>query len=88
MPSFMVLSVLMDRIVLLKFGLWELRGIINNWFLVTGFSLSNYISAEETCDWIGKRRQSYEWRTECVSGKGEKEDGGRISMVMTSHRLL
>jgi hypothetical protein len=70
MPSFMVLSVLMDRIVLLKFGLWELRGIINNWFLVTGFSLSNYISAEEACDWTGKGKtelrvaETASWRRE------------------------
>jgi hypothetical protein len=26
-----------------------------DWVTVTGFSLSNYIIAEEVCDWTGKR---------------------------------
>ena len=43
---------------------------------VAGFSLSNYISAEEACDWTGKREA--ELRVAEKGNRGEKgeENGG------------
>ena len=50
---------------------------------VAGFSLSNYISAEEACDWTGKREVQFRGaETESISGEeGQKQNGGRCEAV-------
>jgi hypothetical protein len=46
------------------------------WGPVAGFSLSNYISAKEICDWTGKREAELRI-AERGRGRGGRGGGGR-----------
>jgi hypothetical protein len=45
--------------------------------LIAGFSLSNYVTAEEACDWTGKREVELIVAETESSQRRRKENGGR-----------
>jgi hypothetical protein len=52
-----------------------------NLFYVPRFSLSNYIGAEEACDWTGKREaEPRVAETESVSGERREERGRKMAV--------
>jgi hypothetical protein len=54
------------RFLNLTFSFVELLG---RWSGIAGFSLSDYISAEEVCDWTGKREAELRVATNKLCGK-------------------
>jgi hypothetical protein len=55
---------------------------------VAGFSLSNYISAEEACDWTGKREVGLRLKGQRLRREREMENGGGLEPATGSYDII